>query len=59
MEQREQKPSLLGLFRVVTEQGEAKRWSSESRSQVYLDYSESRESKAKPTMGKIRTRVAV
>ena len=41
IEQREERLCLLRLFRVVTEQGEAKLWSSESRSQVYLDYAES------------------
>ena len=50
IEQREERLCLLRLSRVVTEQGEAKLWSSESRSQVYLDYAESWQSKAKPSL---------
>ena len=44
MKQRADRLSLLRLSRVVTEQGEAKIWNSESRTQVYLDNAESRQS---------------
>ena len=45
IEQREERLCLLRLSRVVTEQGEAKLWSSESRSQVYLEEAEWRKQK--------------